>query len=683
MNRRDSRPGSEPGAGLSDPAVEALFAQALARHQTGDLGEAERLYRRLLAAAPDHVDGLHFLGLVRAQSGAMEDAVRLMGRAVALRPDFALAHYNLGNALRRLGRGEAAVEAYGEAIRLQPRSPAALTNLGVTLRDLGRTEEAVEAYGQALAFEPANVQAHYNLGVALQALGRIEEAVHAYRRTLNLKPDHADALANLGVALLALGRQPEALEACQRRLVLEPNAAEAHTALASALLALGRAEEAAEASRRGVALAPTSAEAHIHLAAALREMGRDAEALAVSERAVHLNPEAAAGWVNLAIARQEAGQGEAAIAAIDEALTRDPRSAAAWAVRADLKTFKAGDPDLAALRALVASADSPSDGLESRLDLEFALGKALMDVGDAEGAFAHFQAGNRLKRATLSYDVQEDEARFAEIARFLDSARLAGPTGGGDPSDQPVFIVGMPRSGTTLVEQILASHPKVHGAGELPTLEAILIRRLGPELSPLARVRRLPSLKSTDLTDMGSDYARRLAALAPGAARIVDKMPSNFRWVGLIRLMLPRARIIHCRRDPIDTCLSAYTRKFSHGQPFAYDLGELGRYYRAYDALMAHWRGLLDADHFLEVGYEAVVADLEGEARRLVAFCGLEWDEACLAFHQTRRAVRTASVNQVRRPLYRTSVARWKPYEAQLGPLLEALSGGAKAQGGA
>jgi tetratricopeptide (TPR) repeat protein len=618
---------------------------------------------------------LHLLGLVRAQAGAPEEGVELMARAVAVQPDFALAHYNLGNALRRLGRAEAAARAYGEAIRLKPNSPGALVNLGVTLRGLGRHAQALDAYARALAYQPNDPQIHYNTGVALQELGRLEDAARAYRRAVAMQPDHVDAWANLAAALLSLGQGTEALECCRRRVALEPNAAEAHTALAATWLELGWPEEAAAASRRALALAPEDAVAHAHLGGALRELGQGATALAAYERAVALRPDAAEGWVNLAISLQEAGRADEAKAAVARALALEPGSGAAWSVHGDLKTFARGDPDLNALTALLASADTTGASQEDRLDLEFTLAKALMDMGEANEAFVRLNAANGRKRAALSYDVSEDAREFAAIAGALDGPRLARPMDGGDPSDLAVFIIGMPRSGTTLVEQILASHPQVHGAGELPTLESILIARLGPSLSPTARAQRLAELGPADLTAMGSAYVRKLAELGPGAVRVTDKMPSNFRWAGLIRLMLPNARIIHCRRDPIDTCLSCYSRNFSRGQAFAYDLRDLGLYYRAYYALMDHWRGLLPADRFLEVRYEAVVADLESEARRLIAFCGLDWDAACLAFDQTRRPVRTASVNQVRKPLYRSSVARWKAYEAHLGPLLHALGG--------
>jgi hypothetical protein len=245
--------------------------------------------------------------------------------------------------------------------------------------------------------------------------------------------------------------------------------------------------------------------------------------------------------------------------------------------------------------------------------------------------------------------------------------------GGGDPSDRPIFVVGMPRSGTTLIEQVLASHPDIHGAGELTLLDEALDRVLGPGAARGGGASQAPSLSADDLAALGRAYVEGVAAIAPASLRVVDKMPFNFRHAGLIALALPNARIIHCRRDAIDTCLSCYARKFVEGVDFAYDLGELGLYHRGYQRLMDHWRAVLPAERFIEVDYEAVVGGLETEARRMIAFCGLLWDEACLAFHQTRRDIRTASAAQARQPIYRTSLERWRPYEGHLRPLLSVL----------
>jgi tetratricopeptide (TPR) repeat protein len=659
-------------AKTSNPAaIEALFDSAFARHQSGDLEGAERLYRQVLVQNPRHADSLHLLGLVCAQSERLEDAIQLMQQAIAFRPAFDLALFNLGNVFRRLGRWSKAVDSYRQALRFEPNRLGAWVNLGAALRQLGQGDEAIEAYRKAIALKPDHADAHYNLGCVLQQMGRGDEAVGAYRQALALEPGHADALANLATALTTLDRPAEAAAACQRRVALEPTSAEAHRAFSAALLRLGQIQLAVEAATRAVSLQPDDADARIQLGTCLLDQGLYRQAVATYRQAIALAPGRASAFVNLAIALQEGGEAADAKAAITQALALDPTSSSAWAVRSDLKTFTRDDPDLESLTRLRASAQD-GRAREDLINLDFTLGKAFMDIGDADQAFAHLAAGAQAYRNGLSYDVETDLAEFRAMARSFDAGRLAKLAGLGDWSDQPLFIVGMPRSGTTLVEQILASHPDIFGGGERPALEQAAMARLGPGLSPLARAQRMAAFTPADLAAMGASYAAGVAALAPGYRRVTDKMPSNFRLIGLIRLILPHARIIHCRRDPLDTCFSCYTRKFSRGQAFTYDLRELGLYYRGYAGLMDHWRAVVPSDRLLEVAYEDVVENLEDEARRLIAFCGLDWDEACLSFHRTTRQVRTASVNQVRQPLYRTSLARWRPYHRYLGPLIEA-----------
>jgi hypothetical protein len=253
--------------------------------------------------------------------------------------------------------------------------------------------------------------------------------------------------------------------------------------------------------------------------------------------------------------------------------------------------------------------------------------------------------------------------------------------GAGDPSQVPVLIVGMPRSGTTLIEQILASHPKVFGADELRDLGEVIAAHCDLAPMPAVYPECIRDMPGEVLGRIGAVYAARLRRRAPAVERITDKMPANLLHLGLVHLALPNARIVHVRRDPIDTCWSCYARLFGGEQPFAYDLGELGRYYRRYQALMAHWRAVLPPGAMLEVDYEQVVDDLEEQARRIVAYCGLEWDEACLRFYETKRQVHTSSAAQVRRPIYRSSIGRWRPYRQWLGPLLNELGSAAQRAG--
>jgi hypothetical protein len=319
------------------------------------------------------------------------------------------------------------------------------------------------------------------------------------------------------------------------------------------------------------------------------------------------------------------------------------------------------------MEAALAQAEVRQAGTEDRLNLQFALGKAWMEAGDAARAFTHFERANGLQRSLLQFDIDRHLAVMDAMAASFDADTMGRLAGAGHPSDRPIFIIGMPRSGTTLVEQVLASHPLVHGAGELPLMGQLADRLPAPGDG------LVEALSPDALARLGAEYDSRLEALAPGAARVTDKLPGNFLFAGLIRLVLPDAWIIHCVRDPLDTCLSCYETRFTKGHHFAYDLRELGLHHRGYQRLMDHWRGVLPKGRFIEVRYEDVVADLKGQAQRLVAFCGLDWDEACLEFHQTPRQIWTASWNQARRPLYRSSVHRARAHADRLGPLIEAL----------
>jgi hypothetical protein len=335
--------------------------------------------------------------------------------------------------------------------------------------------------------------------------------------------------------------------------------------------------------------------------------------------------------------------------------------------------FSAAAPEIEHMADLLAELERTNANWRGRSLLGFALGKVCLEAGDADRAFAYLREANRLKRESLRYDAEAEATLMREIARIMSASNIKRLTGNGVASDVPVFIIGMPRSGTTLIEQILASHPAVHGAGELMTLPYILGEVVGGN--------SFEELLSDDeaggalLHEIGRRYLDRVTPLAPDSKRIVDKMPTNFQLAGLIPLALPGARIIHCRRDPVDTCLSCYSHSFQGGLNFTYDLRELGLYYRAYDALTAHWRAVLPPERYTEVQYESVVEDVEAEARRLIAFCGLDWDDACLDFHRSARPVQTASVEQVRQPIYKSSVRRWEKYASYLQPLLKALKG--------
>ncbi len=603
----------------------------------GRLEEALACFDKAVALEPDHADALNNRGGALAALGRLHDALASYDRALAVKPDLVAALANRGGLLRELRRPAEALASLDRALAVKPDYSDALANRGNALVDLGRAEEALASYDAALAVNPACAGALNNRGNALRALERCDEALESFDRALSLAPDYAEAFNNRAIALLDLKRSAEALASADRALARNPDYVEAHNNRGVALAELGREEEALASYDKAIALEPDYASAHDNKGVALLQLGRVEEASAVFEAAINLAPKTARCYHHFALS----------------------------------KRFERGDPRFRAMEALALETSS-RDGSQ-RIYAHFALGKAYADVEDAERSFRHWSDGAALKRQQCGYDEAEALGNL-ERTRLAYTGELMGRYDGrGDPSPVPIFVVGMPRSGTTLVEQILASHRDVHAAGEIGDF-GIAAAELG---GAAGRALRSPEavwrMSGEQFRRLGADYLRRIRAGAPPASRIVNKTTENFRFAGLIALALPNARIVHVRRDPVDTCLSCFSTLFVENLPYAYDLAELGRYYRAYEALMNFWRGALPRGMMVDVRYEDVVADLEGQGRRILGHCGLDWDARCLDFHRNERSVRTASVAQVRRPLYKSSVGRWRPYEAFLGPLFAAL----------
>jgi tetratricopeptide (TPR) repeat protein len=545
----------------------------------------------------------------------------------------------------RAGRRTEAERLYREILSVVPGHADCLQLLGVLASQAGKYDEAVELIGTALQHAPGHAVAHHNLGDALLALERTEEAVSAYQTALQRQPGRAVTHYKLGHAFYRLGRWQESVAAYRQALEREPGNARTANNLANALRQAGAAPQ---------------------------------EALRLYDRAANRGgaPGAECPLTNKALLLMEMGDANGARTAVAQALALNPLSVPAWHIHACLKQFTPADPDLPVLEALAAAADERRLSMKDRICLRFTLGKAWLDAGDAGRAFSHFDDGNRLKRNTIQYDSAQACERIAAIGDTFTPQLLGRLGDSGHPSEASVFVVGMPRSGTSLVEQILASHPEIYGAGELTVLRQLVSE---VTMSPGSRYpplypSHLARLSPSDLTRIGREYESRAWAPLAGKRRFIDKMPANFVYVGFIHAILPNARIIHCRRDAMDTCLSCYIRDFGGDIAYSYDQRELGLYYRQYDLLMAHWCEILPSNRYIEVRYEDVVADVEREARRLVAFCGLEWSDSCLEFHQTPRVVRTASANEVRRPIYHSSVSRWKRYAHHLRPLFDALT---------
>jgi tetratricopeptide (TPR) repeat protein len=686
------------------PSGQALiFAEQKRRH--GFLADADDLARRALAAEPDNAEALHTLGIIAHQSGKTADAIDHLRRAVAIKPNVALYHANLCEMCRIAGHLDDAISTGRRAIELNPSYAGAFSNLGIALFERGKFEEAVSLYDRAIALDPGFVHAYSNRGNALQRLKRFADAEKDYRRAVEMQPGYAEAWNNLGTCLRELKRPEEAEAVYRRALEFDTNNPDTLDNLALALKDLKRLDEAAELMRRALAIESRDEEIYLHYATVLLDQHKIDEAAAANERALALNannhdavniagriaferhdpgtalvyyrralalkPDLADAYNNIGNALKELGQLQQAKDAYITAIQLDPNLAGVYVNLADSKTFTKNDPHLAAMEALAAKTEGLSE--TDCMELDFALGKAYADLKDYRRSFGHYLAGNAAKRSTVDYNEKISFALFDNIEATFTRELIAQKSGAGDPSSMPIFILGMPRSGTTLVEQIIASHPNVHGAGELPVFNELVRPVRGPDGNTIHYPDFVPALDGSALRRMGARYIAGVRKLAPTGERVTDKMPANFYFAGIIHLALPNAKIIHSIRDPIDTCVSCFTKLFNAEQNATYDLAELGRYYKHYERLMAHWHRVLPAQRIFDVRYEDVIADLEGQARRIIAYCGLPWDKRCLSFHETIRPVRTASATQVRQPIYKSAVGRWRVYEEYLGPLLHAL----------
>lgn len=568
------------------------------------------------------------------QQGLLDDAERIYRKLLASQPTDSTILHSLGVLCHQKGNVAEAIACFEKSLAQDPNSADTHFNLGAALHQQGKFEEAIDAYGQAIALEPANAAPHYNLGNALMALGRFEEAIAAYQTYLATEPANAGAQYNLGLALANSRQFEEAITTYRTAIKLQPQLLEAVVNLGTTLVEMRRSDEALAIYRQALKEAPNFIEAHYNLGNTLMGLGRFEEAETAFRHVLQQQPDFT--MVHLRIA--------------------------------DLKSFLAQDPDIAAMETKLAK---PALSDQQAMHLCFALGKAYEDCEDYDRAFDHYARGNELKRATCTFDIAEEKAMTNRILNTFDKPFLTEHAVKGCASEKPIFIIGMPRSGASLIEQILASHSHVYGAGERKEL-AYHAHRLGAS-SEREFPETIRGLEAKDFERFGQTYVDSMTRLAPDAQCIADKWLYNFRIIGLIHLTFPNAKILHAMRNPFDTCLSCYKHLFDEERNFAYDLTELGRFYKLYERLMNHWRAVLPGRIF-DVSYESLVEDPETVTRKVLDFCGLPWEAACLDFHKTERQVQIASVAQIRRPMTTKAVRHWRHYEHRLAPLFEALA---------
>lgn len=634
------------------------------------LAEAAECYRKALALNPDFAEASNNLGGVLLMQGDLEAARTHYERALELQPDYLDARINLGKLQFRTGDMQAASDTAEIILANMPQHPDALILLGTVQQQKGELQEALTCFERALQQQPQNAELYFRSGLILNQQGHSQAAAQSFRQATGIKPDFAEAWNGLGAACMHMGKLDTAAQAFQHSISLKPELADAHVNLGRLYTTAGNPDSAVQCCQRALKYDPDNTRAYLCLGGTYKIMARYEEAEECFRKAEQLSPgsvEARAGRANILDAM---GKHMKAFDILQPLLDEGIRSTLVANVFANIS--KDLDKQHEAIAYIEDLLQDQGIGANARRDLYFSLGKLYDNTGEYDAAFAQFSQGRN--QVSDGSNPEEDLRLLDNIRAAFSNERMKSLPTSTIETDRPVFIVGMPRSGTSLVEQILASHHAIFGAGELLHMGDIAASIQGITNCSSIYPACIENLTVSQLNELSQGYLDRIAQIAGNESRVTDKMPYNFMHLGLIEMLFPKARVIHCIRDPLDTCLSCYFNYFIGRHAYTRDLATLGRYYRKYEQLMLHWEQCSKL-RILEVSYEDLVENQEKTSREMIDFCGLDWDPACLNFHTHERSVLTASYDQVRQPIYNKSVQRWKHYQNHIGELLKALGG--------
>ena len=610
------------------------FSKAMQRFKSGDLVGAEAVLKTLGGPSSENLDVLHLSAIILLERDLPKQSAKCFDRLLSF-------------------------------IDYEEISPDILRPMVIAYQRSGQLSEAKSFAKKIVSLPNASLDDWLNYGFLLLEVGDAEEALAAFDCILAEDIEHGDAYFGQGRAAIILEKFDVANAAFARAVHFAPNDAEAKFYYAKVMHELGNDPQAIQLLYEATEIDSDYSEAYCNLGCLLADIGKLTEAKRAYENALLADPFCAVALNGLGTIQVSLGNIKLAEQFFRKSLSAENNLVIAHCNLAEIKRFEAFDEDAAAVYS-----QSKRDNISQNeaVQIGFALGKIREDIGEFDQAFAAFKEANQRYRSSLTYNIGEDEAFVEIMIKSFDADKLRpAPFDRSRDGKKPIFILGMPRSGTTLVEQVLASHSLVYGAGELDLFERLFRERF-PSTD------NFENICMDQLIKIGKTYVSAISELAPKAAYVVDKMPTNFLFLGPIALAMPAATIVHCRRDPIDTCLSCYKRLFSHNHPYSYDLRELGQFYGLYQRIMSHWASVFPG-RIVEVVYEDLVESFEIESRRLIAACGLNWDEKCLHFYKTERPVFT-NPEGVRRPIYSDAVRRWEQYESHLQPLVRSLGGG-------
>ncbi len=645
-----------------------IFEQVIARLKSGARVEAEALCREAIKQDPGDVNFRALLGTILAERNAFEEAEQNLRHVIKVAPGHARAHEDLGTVLLNQSRPDEALPLLEKAVALMPKSASAVSKLAGALTALGQTAAAEQLRARASQLSPQ--QAKLEQATRLFAQGQFREAEKQAQSLL--QENSRDVNAALLLARIAINARcyDDAEQLLVRITEMAPGFIAAWHDLGSVLKELNRFEEAVEALKEAVRLDPNNAVTHYFFGAALAMAAQPEAAIEAYQKAVDIDPDLSGAYIGLGHVLKTVGDQEGGVLAYRRAIALRPDFGETYYSLSNLKTFRFSDDEIADMEVRIGNSALPVD---CQVHFAFTLGKAFEDKSDYESAFRYYELANRRHRETIAYDPVQTEVAHEKMkttfsAQFFEEHAR---NGGGCMSPDPIFILGLPRSGSTLLEQILASHSQVDGTSELPDISMIAQSVTSKPLRRTFPI-SMPDLTAEEVRGLGLQYLRQTQRHRGSAPFFTDKMPNNFAYVGFIKTILPNAKIIDARRHPMDSCVGCFKQHFAKGQTFTYDLFELGEFYLEYDQLMKHWDAVLPGQ-VLRVQYEDVVSDLETQVKRILAFCELGFEESCVKFHETKRAVRTASSEQVRQPIYQGSLATWKRFGSDLDVLREVL----------
>ncbi len=638
--------------------AEAFNNRGLVLHDMNQLKLAASSYEEAIKVEPNFAQAYNNMGVTLKELGQLDEARAKYEIAISLQPDYAVAHNNLGIIFAELTLTEKALGSYEKAIELQPNYAEAHNNVATLYAESGELTRALVCYEHASKCQPDNAEIKLNIGILLTRLGRQDEALETYESALLIKPDYAEAFYNKGDLLIQMERHDEAMACCRSALRIRPDYAAAMYSIGEIHRWAGQFNEALHHYQKAIETEPSFAEAHNNAGIALRHLKRWDEALVSYRQALTHKPDLAETHNNIGNLFTEIGSQDDALASYQAAIDLRPNFTEAHRLLSSYKKFRSRDKQYKLMEELLIDGHLSE---EDTCNISFGLAKANDDLGEFEKAYNHYEIGNTLRKKLLGYDFSSDQKLFDQLRSAQNKIKNSQLGNGGLQSPispiSPIFIVGMPRSGTTLVEQIVSSHPEVTGAGELPFVE-----RHGHNLAIGATASNEESLLACKQL-----YLDGLESVCEGAAFVTDKTPHNFLYLGLVAKILPEAKIIHVRRSPAAVCWANYTQYFStNGLGYSYSLTDVVDYYRLYIGLMETWKSET-SNVIYDLDYEMLVTNQEQETRWLLEKLGLAWDDRCLSPESNKRAVSTASNMQVRRKVYQGSSERWKAY----APFLE------------